>query len=427
MFKIEVGDWISSPTTQYKVQKYLGSGTFGLVTQCRDMITDEMVALKMIKNSIESAKIEAATLQTMKELHSDKFNIVQLKDSFSYKDHYWLVFENLDIDLHKFMEISPGKHLELKQIRPILQQLATSLEFLKRAKFVHADLKPHNIMMVDHVGQPLKVRVIDFGLACNKPEEKTGCVLQSLIYRSPEIIRRVPFNEAIDVWSLGCTAAELLIGEPLFNAWDEFELENLIRIIIGTQLNEQDFKSNSFLLKKWMKKRFMMVPRLWGDDDKAELCDLECFIDLLKMMLAVNPNSRITPTEILRHPFITMSHFEGPFKNSSYVKSCKDLMDICKDDEGHGDQLIQQRSLNKDSSSSLVEEGSHAGMTHEKNSFLLTATITQAKKRKMNKECGNRPEDSQAKKRRTEQLSVTQKEKKWANRLSKVPEQEKEG
>ncbi|XP_069386922.1 homeodomain-interacting protein kinase 2-like isoform X2 [Paralichthys olivaceus] len=380
VLEILIGELIISPTTNYRVEKYLGSGSYGLVVRCRDVSTNETVALKMIKSThFEYVDEEEAILQTMKELHSDRFNIVRLNDSFAYKGHYCLVFENLDIDLKNFMQISLDQHLQLKEIRPILQQLATSLEFLKSAGIVHADLKPQNIMLVDHVRQPLKVKVIDFGLASNNPEEHIGDILQSLWYRSPEILQRAPFNEAIDVWSLGCIAAELFMGRPLFRACDEADLMRQIFFATGKPLHE-DFDLYWFWPKYWMETRFMMIPRLWGDDDQVEVWDLECFVDLLKEMLTMNQFERITARQILQHPFITMSHFEGPFKNSSYVKLCKDLMAICQDQSSgeHRDQMILRTPLNKDSSSSATDEGSHAGMRDEKSSPspLQTSTIT---------------------------------------------------
>ncbi|XP_034438484.1 homeodomain-interacting protein kinase 1-like [Hippoglossus hippoglossus] len=184
-FSILIGELIRSPTTHYQVQKYLGSGSYGVVIQCRNLTTNETVALKIIKSTgnITCAKAELGTLQTMQQLHSDRFNIVRLYESFTYKGHYCLVFEHLDMDLNKFMQISPGQHLQLKQIRPILQQLAASLAFLKSAGIIHTDLKPDNIMMVDHVRQPLKVKLIDFGLAFDYPEQRTGLTLQTLWYR----------------------------------------------------------------------------------------------------------------------------------------------------------------------------------------------------------------------------------------------------
>ena len=125
LLEITVGDLIPSTTTHYQVQTNLGQGAYGVVIQCRNVTTDETVALKIIKSKedIDCAMEEEVTLQTMKELHSDRFNIVRLDESFTYKGHYCLVFEHLDMDLQKFKQISPGQHLQLKQIRPILQQV----------------------------------------------------------------------------------------------------------------------------------------------------------------------------------------------------------------------------------------------------------------------------------------------------------------
>ena len=125
LLEIPVGELIPSPTTHYQVQKVVGQGVYGVVIQCKNVTTDEMVALKIIKSmeDIDCAKEEEVILQTMKELHSDRFNIVRFNESFTYKVHYCLVFEHLDMDLHKFKQISPGQHLQLKQIRPILQQV----------------------------------------------------------------------------------------------------------------------------------------------------------------------------------------------------------------------------------------------------------------------------------------------------------------
>ncbi|CAB1422650.1 unnamed protein product [Pleuronectes platessa] len=358
-FKVSEGDLIPSPTTYYLAQKYLGNGSYGMVIQCRNVITGETVALKIIKSTenIDCAQEEEVILQTMKKLHSDSFNIVSLYESFFYKDHYCLVFEHLDMDLQKFKQISPGQHLQLKQIRPILQQLATALDFLNGAGIIHADLKPDNIMLVDHVRQPLKVKVIDFGISLDDPEEMTGETLQTLWYRSPEILSKDPFSGSIDVWSLGCIAAEMSMGTPLFPANDETDLGN---------------------------------HPVWIEDAQAEYVDLQCFMDLMTQMLMTSQHERITPSRILQHPFITMSHLQGSYKNSLYVKSCEELMDICQnqssEDGGHGDQVNLQMSLNEDSSSSTASPAKESRIVDAKS--------------------GNRPEDFQAKVRRSERLAA---------------------
>ncbi|XP_053289748.1 homeodomain-interacting protein kinase 2-like [Pleuronectes platessa] len=386
-FEIIEGELINSPTTTYEAQKFLGCGTNGLVIQCRDVRTNDTVAIKMFKRKtdIEFAKEEEEILRALEDLHSEWFNVVRLNSSFTYKSHYCLVFELLDMDLRKFMKINPGKRLQLKEIRPILQQLATSLDFLKSAGVVHSDLKPENIMMVDHVRQPLKVQVIDFGLACNNPEEKIGHTLQTLYYRSPEILQCAPFDEAIDIWSLGCIAAELLMGMPLFPAQDEDSLMRLIRL--RKDLHERYLTPYWFWPIHLMESRFM-INQSSGEDAKAEHCDLESFNDLLAQMLMTNRFERIDPRLILQHPFMSMSHLKGRFKNSLYTKSSEGLMDICEEqsygDGAHVDHTVLQMSPKEDSSSSPAMEGSPAGMIGEQLSYsFLKNFISSRKKEEM--------------------------------------------
>ncbi|XP_053269044.1 homeodomain-interacting protein kinase 2-like [Pleuronectes platessa] len=359
---ISEGDLIPSPTTYYLAEKYLGNGAYGMVIRCRNVTTGETVALKIIQSleNIDCAQEEEVILRTMKKLHSDRFNIVSLYETFLYKEHYCLVFELLDMDLQKFKQINPGQHLQLKQIRPILQQLATALEFLNSAGIIHADLKPDNVMLVDHVRQPLKVKVIDFGLSLDDPEEMTGEIFQTLWYRSPEILSKDPFSGNIDVWSLGCIAAEMSMGVPLFPANDEDDLGN---------------------------------HPVWVEDALAEYVDLQCFMDLMTQMLMMSQHERITPSLILQHPFITMSHLQGSYKNSLYAKSCEELMDICQnqssEDGRHGDQVNLQVSLNEDSSSSTASPAKEG--------------------REVDAKSGNRPKESQATVRRRDLLAATRK------------------
>ncbi|XP_035998492.1 homeodomain-interacting protein kinase 1-like [Fundulus heteroclitus] len=165
----------------------------------------------------------------MKGLGSDKFNIIIFNDSFSHVGYYCLEFEKLDINMLEFLQRRPDHALELKEIRPVVHQLATALDFLQDVGIVHADLKPENIMIVDRGQQPMRVKIIDFGLALKNPEEHTGTVLQTLWYRCPEVLLGTAFNGAIDVWSLGCITVEIFTGSALFPGEDE---EDMIRMSI---------------------------------------------------------------------------------------------------------------------------------------------------------------------------------------------------
>ncbi|XP_042340031.1 homeodomain-interacting protein kinase 1-like [Plectropomus leopardus] len=375
-FEVIEGSLISSTTSDYEVQDLLGSGTYGEVAKCRKVATGEMVALKILKSTsgIEDAKKEAATLEWMKDLNSDKFNIITLNDSFTFKGRYCLEFEKLDINLYQFTEIRP---LELNEIRPIVQQLASALDFLKTVGVIHADLKPENIMMVDHVRQPLKVKVIDFGIACQDPEGKTGVILQSLWYRAPELLLGCPFNEAIDVWSLACIAVEMLRGIPLFPGCNEYD---------------------------------MTFENLPDEDADAYQCDRANFVELLKKMLTVDAFDRITPSEILQHPFITMSHLIGEFDSSPYVTSSMEMMtirEIQSSDDG------EEATYN---SPAFYSEESNFAWLSDVEQPCLHSTVAEenspAQKRKRgdsdDSECGNKSPNT-TKRQRSERLDTAQK------------------
>ncbi|KAK5869603.1 hypothetical protein PBY51_024307 [Eleginops maclovinus] len=232
-FQVEERAMLYSKSSAYEVQYLLGRGSFGEVAQCRKYAINENVALKVIRrwHSIEDAKNEEEILKQLKFLNSHLFIIVVWNDSFRYKERYCMEFEKLDISLHEFLQKRNSSSLKLKEIRPIVQQLAIALEFLDDTGIVRGDLKPENIMMVDHVRQPLKIKVINFGLAVNNSAQHTGAFLQTQYYRSPEILLGNDFNGAIDVWSLGCTAAEMLTGNILFPGSDEYDM--LRHIILG--------------------------------------------------------------------------------------------------------------------------------------------------------------------------------------------------
>ncbi|XP_024913920.1 homeodomain-interacting protein kinase 2 isoform X2 [Cynoglossus semilaevis] len=265
----------------------------------------------------------------MTQFHSDKFNVVRLLDSFTYRGQLCLEFEKLDMNLSQFVQRNHNHVLDLTLIRPLVQQLATAMEFLRGLGVVHADIKPSNIMVLDHQQKPVQFKVIDFGLACVHPERKTGAKLQSGCYRSPEVMLGCPFNEAIDIWSLGCVTAKVLLGKTPFLGGDDFELMRDIVAVLGRppdhmlstglytpqfskldifQLDSAVQSSKSFCgdernTRNVTPSDLGPVPsEVCGEDVGDERFGL---IDLITQMLSVDPARRISPELILSHPFIT--------------------------------------------------------------------------------------------------------------------------
>ncbi|XP_065421625.1 homeodomain-interacting protein kinase 2 isoform X2 [Chrysemys picta bellii] len=332
---------LCSMTNTYEVLEFLGRGTFGQVVKCWKRGTNEIVAIKILKNHPSYARqgqIEVSILARLSTESADDYNFVRAYECFQHKNHTCLVFEMLEQNLYDFLKQNKFSPLPLKYIRPILQQVATALMKLKSLGLIHADLKPENIMLVDPSRQPYRVKVIDFGSASHVSKAVCSTYLQSRYYRAPEIILGLPFCEAIDMWSLGCVIAELFLGWPLYPGASEYDQ---IRYISQTQglpaeyLLSSGTKTTRFFNRDtdspyplWRLK-VNMTTDLEGSDMLVEKADRREFIDLLKKMLTIDADKRITPIETLNHPFVTMTHLLD-FPHSTHVKSCFQNMEICK-------------------------------------------------------------------------------------------------
>ncbi|XP_035244165.1 homeodomain-interacting protein kinase 1-like isoform X2 [Anguilla anguilla] len=361
---------LCSVANSYEVLEFLGRGTFGQVAKCWKRGTNEIVAIKILKNHPSYARqgqIEVNILGRLSSENADEFNFVRSYECFQHKSHTCLVFEMLEQNLYDFLKHSKFSPLLLKCIRPVLQQVATALMKLKSLGLIHADLKPENIMLVDPLRQPYRVKVIDFGSASHVSKAVCSTYLQSRYYRAPEIVLGLPFCEAIDMWSLGCVIAELFLGWPLYPGASEYDQ---IRYISQTQglpaeyLLSAGTKTSRFFhrgpdasyplwrlktpaehegemgIKSKEARKYIfnclddmmqvnMSTNLEGTDMLAEKADRREFIDLLKKMLTLDADKRITPIKTLAHPFVTMAHLLD-FPHSSHVKSCFQNMEICK-------------------------------------------------------------------------------------------------
>ncbi|KAK9535852.1 hypothetical protein VZT92_008207 [Zoarces viviparus] len=361
---VVVGALLRSRFSEYLVESVLGQGTFGTVAKCRRIADRKTVAIKMMKNQNQLAKAEVAVLSKLRCLDSDKCNLVRWHRSFLSNDHICLEFEHLDKSLYDFMVGRNGQPLHIKEIRPIVQQLANALDHLKTAGIIHADLKLENIMLVNHAQEPFRVKVIDFGLASDVSAAKLGSYLQSLPYRSPEIILGLPFTEVIDMWSLGIIAAALYLGFFPFPGSNDYDMMRCIVEVIGQPPNtmltlgsktgryfqqDHDTTNSTWTLKApeqfWkesgiqsketraLKLRslydLLHIRAIGGEtmaDRGAESCDMLDFVDLLIRMLHLEAAKRITPRQVLKHQFTSMCNMGWMYHLSSYVRSSSELL-----------------------------------------------------------------------------------------------------
>ncbi|XP_061668543.1 homeodomain-interacting protein kinase 2-like [Syngnathoides biaculeatus] len=316
----------------YKVEDFLGEGSFGIVAKCRCTETGRMSAIKVIKNQpaiMHQAREEIAVLKQLQSLDPDECHIVRWNDFFFDKYLICLNFELLDQSLNKFQLEQNLPTLSICEIRPVLYQMGRALLHLSDVGIVHTDIKTDNIMVVDRSRQPLNFKLIDFGLAKKTCDLKPGDYVQTSWYRSPEVVLGISLNEAIDMWSLGIVAVKLATGHHLYPGDSDYDT---LAYMIQTQgqladsvldrglrtrayFNKRDTGPNGWKLK---------TPKEMGYDSvearplnlksleeiqvvqkKGAERDQSVFINLVTKMLHLDPDLRIKPAEFLQHSFFT--------------------------------------------------------------------------------------------------------------------------
>lgn len=281
---------------RYEIDSLIGKGSFGQVVKAYDHQTQELVAIKIIKNKkafLNQAQIELRLLELMNQHDTEmKYYIVHLKRHFMFRNHLCLVFELLSYNLYDLLRNTHFRGVSLNLTRKLAQQLCTALLFLATPELsiIHCDLKPENILLCNPKRSAIKI--VDFGSSCQLGQ-RIYQYIQSRFYRSPEVLLGTPYDLAIDMWSLGCILVEMHTGEPLFSGSNEVDQMNRIVEVLGippAPMLDQAPKARKY---------FERLPGGgWTLRRTKELRK-----DLVLRMLEYEPAARISPLGALQHGF----------------------------------------------------------------------------------------------------------------------------
>lgn len=271
--------------------------------------TGEKVAIKKISNAFDSLKYTKRTLREIRILrHFNHENILSLRDimpSYIYhnSNSIYIVTELMDTDLHQI--IASKQKLSIKHVQYFVYQILRALKYIHSANVLHRDLKPSNLL----INSDCTLKVCDFGMsrvAAPSDDEEGNSIMTEYVatrwYRAPEVILSWNhYSKAVDVWSVGCTFAELLNGIPLFPGTDYIHQINCIADIIGTPTQSdldsiQNENAKRYVLSLGYKPSLDLSTIF--SDAPAEA------IDLLSRMLTWDSSKRITVDEALAHPFL---------------------------------------------------------------------------------------------------------------------------
>ena len=146
---------------RYQKLEKIGEGTYGVVYKARDKVSNDLVALKKIRLEQEDEGVPSTAVREiclLKEVQHP--NVVDLKQVVHGDNKLCLVFEFLDHDLKKYMDVA-GAPLAPQLVKANLYQMLNGLAYCHAHRVVHRDLKPQNLL-IDRSGN---LKLADFGLA----------------------------------------------------------------------------------------------------------------------------------------------------------------------------------------------------------------------------------------------------------------------
>jgi len=202
---------------RYEILEILGEGGMAFVYKARDMQLERFVAIKTLKPNyvnqetfVDRFKREAKTAANLNHP-----NIVQIFD-WGIEEEPYFVMEYIEGNTLTSI-IAKNRTISLSDILFIGAQVSSGLHAAHQKGLVHRDIKPGNIMITPDG----KVKVTDFGIVSLQNEEsditKTGSILGTASYISPEQAQGKPVSIESDLYSLGTVLYELITGKAPFS------------------------------------------------------------------------------------------------------------------------------------------------------------------------------------------------------------------
>lgn len=204
---------------RYKILKVLGKGAMGVVYKALDPNIDRVVAIKAVrKEEFDDAPEGFELLQRFKReiqtagllTHS---NIVTIFDGGIDDGIHWIAMEYVEgPGLNK--KIQQGTQFSLNEIFSLMIKICKAMAFAHKHQIIHRDLKPANILLTPD-GEP---KIADFGIAKleSSTMTKTGVILGTPSYMSPEQVTGQTIDNRSDIFSLGIILYELVTGKRPF-------------------------------------------------------------------------------------------------------------------------------------------------------------------------------------------------------------------
>eukprot|EP00906_Rhabdomonas_costata_P001792 RCo002880 len=327
-FGEEVGQITFDVYPRYKIVQNLGKGGYGYVVEAEDTEAkeekDKVVAIKKLPSIFRHESLTKSALREITMLkHFSHDNILSIKDMIVpltekaegfevlHGDVY-IVLDKMDLDLGQLLR-TPTE-IELDQRKFFVYQILRGLKCVHSAQVLHRDLKPQNLL----INSTCDLKICDFGLA--RGYEPCGMTtnVATLWYRAPEILLEMKagdnageicqYDNAVDIWSVGCIMAELMKRSPMFHGKANISSQlDAIFAVLGTPTNVSQLPAVVREYVQQIEGKYKNHVQDWAEIFPSDRFEAE-EVDLVKKMLKLNGAERITVTAALEHPYLKDFH-----------------------------------------------------------------------------------------------------------------------
>eukprot|EP01041_Mallomonas_annulata_P001912 gene1912-3711_t len=259
---------------RYKIGDTLGEGAFSVVKLATDRQTNARVAVKCINRTNLPHEDEVSLRQEVEILRSlNHPNVVKCFDFFEEEKYFYVIMEILEGG-ELFDRIVKRTFYNEKDARDLVFILLSSIKYCHDRGVVHRDLKPENLLLKS-LDDDSDIKLADFGFAVR---DSGFCTLSTQCgtpgYVAPEILKNEKYGAPVDMWSIGVITYILLGGYPPF---------------------QDDNQRNLF--KKIKKVQYEFHTEYWSAvSEEAK--------DLIKKLLTLKPEERLTADQALKHSWV---------------------------------------------------------------------------------------------------------------------------
>lgn len=213
----------------------VGEGSYGTVYKVRDKVLEEICALKRLKIQKESSELmpqnflrEITNLKLLK--HDNIVNLLGIAVGRNFQSTY-LILEFCEYSLAIVIDEVERELLQHPQIKNIMKQLFTGLDYIHKNFILHRDISPSNILF----SETGILKITDFGMSRKISSGSSTPNVGLRWYKAPEILfGSRNYTSAVDIWSCGCIFAELIRRRPVFKGDSDSDVILLMIEFLGT-------------------------------------------------------------------------------------------------------------------------------------------------------------------------------------------------